>query len=65
MLAKHSGLIEYCYTINILVPIQNWNNILNVKIFFVVGTYRMRDQQEVLEVVDHALAAGYRMFGKL
>ncbi|KAJ8737520.1 hypothetical protein PYW08_000115 [Mythimna loreyi] len=27
-----------------------------------LGTYRMRDQAEVLEVVDHALSAGYRMF---
>ncbi|KAJ8737206.1 hypothetical protein PYW07_000477 [Mythimna separata] len=27
-----------------------------------LGTYRMRDQEEVLEVVNHALAAGYRMF---
>lgn len=27
-----------------------------------LGTYRIREQQEVLEVVEHALSAGYRMF---
>ena len=31
---------------------------------FLVGTFRIRDPDQVMEVVDHALSAGYRMFGK-
>lgn len=38
--------------------------LLKNKITFLVGTYRIRNEDVLIQSIDYALAAGYRMIGK-
>lgn len=52
---------------NVVTINTYWNQvgiILYGEYIFVVGTFRVHGPDKIMELVDHALAAGYRMFGK-